>query len=107
RLELIVYVLALGAVRQVIAQVNKTAIGHATDQIGPLIHPSAESVEERLQSFLKFAGERVTVHPRRRLDTRQTEQGGRQLNKADQAVGLGAGRVLLWRETSPSFRKET
>ena len=87
--------------QHIIAQVNVAAVGHGTNQVVALVHPPPEAIEEGLRLRLERTGERKALHRRRRTDPRETEQGGREIDEADQAVGFHPGGVLLRREMTP------
>ena len=90
--------------RHVIAYVNVAAVGDAAHQVVALIHAAPETVHEWRRLFLEFAQERAALQPLRRLEARETQQRGREIDEADEAIRLGAGFVFGRTEVLELFR---
>ena len=105
RLELIRDSLGRRDVGEEIPQVNVAAVGDGADKILTLIHAAAGAVKVGLGLGLKRAGESVALHRGGRLEPRETQHGGCEIDEADEAVGLAAGLIFFRGEVPPLLRE--
>ena len=99
--KLVADVLRLREMRHVVPQVRIVAVGDAAHAVIALIHATTEAIDEGLRRCLIQPGESVALHPLRRLNADDAEQGGREIDEAHEAVRLHAGTVFLGREVFP------
>ena len=104
-LELIRDPLGRRDVGEEIPQVNVAAVGDGADKIQAFVHTAAGAVKVGLGLGLKRAGESVALHRGGRLDPREAQHGGREIDEADEAVGLAAGLILFRGEVPPLLRE--
>ena len=90
--------------REVVAEVNVAAGGHAAHQVVTLAHATAKAVDVGLGWGDELAEEGVALHPRERLKAGETAQGGSEIDQADGAVGGAAGNIISGAQVPEIFR---
>ena len=71
----------------IVADVDVPPVADGPNEVIPLVHPPAKTVQIRLRLGDELAGERMTLILRRRLDPRETQHRRRQVDEADQPIG--------------------